>query len=309
MRKIILTLTIILSINSIVFAGTYTPTLSRIENVLYGFPYDGEDDETRLSRIESSVYGTSSDGNINQRIQKLKQDISADQMGQEITPKEDTFAEESDNWKEPEPIADANIQYPAVDELEIIAFNQSFPKKDIKQRLSALEEKTFGKSHTDDLATRVDRLKAELKPNSFMNNEIAQSSNDFYYDDVVPLEKNYHLDHYESPSQFDYDSYNSGQTRGSFFPIKKANISTVENSILKRSYQHDTMQNRLARVENAMFGTQFTGEDEQTRLNRISSAYRAQKSSAKYDSNKFSQNMSTAIQIGSMLLMILACIL
>ena len=155
----------------------------------------------------------------------------------------------------------------------------------------------------------MDRLKAQIKPFSFMDNQIAQSSNDFYYEDVEPLEQNYHLDRYEPPYQFDYDEYNSGQTRGSFFPVKKANITTVENSILRRSFQNDSMQNRLARLENAMFGTQFSNDDEQTRLNRISSAYKAQKSSARYDSNKFSQNMSTAIQIGSMLLMILACIL
>ena len=296
-------------VNSFALASSYTPTLAKIENVLYGFQYDGEDDNSRLNRIETSVYGSSRNGSVATRIAKLKQDVSADQIGQEIEPKEDTFAEESDSWVSQEPIADANIQYPAVDELEKIVFNQTYPKKDIKQRLSALEEKTFGKVNNEDLATRVDRLKAELKPRSFMDNLIAQSSNDFYYDDVEPMDMDYHLERYESPVEFDYDAYNSGQTRGTFFPVKKANISTLENSLLRRSYGHDTMNNRLARLENAMFGTRFDNDDEQTRLNRISSAYKAQKSASKYDSNKFVQNMSTAMQIGSMLLMILACIL
>lgn len=309
MKKVILLYLLTLLFANFSFASTYTPTLEKIENVLYGFNYDGEADESRLARIENSVYGFASSGSVTNRIAKLKNDISAEHIGNEITPTEDTFADESETWVEQEPVADANIQYPAVDELERLAFNQSFPNKDIKQRLSALEEKTFSKSYNDDLATRVDRLKAKLKPSSFMDNLIAQSSNEFYYDDVIPLEKDYHLERYESPVEFDYDAYNSGQTRGSFFPLKKANITTVENSILKRSYQNDHMQNRLSRLENAMFGTKFDGDDEQTRLNRISSAYKAQKSSARYDSNKFSQNMSTAVQIGSMLLMILACIL
>ena len=117
------------------------------------------------------------------------------------------------------------------------------------------------------------------------------------------------MDRYDSPYEFNYDAYNSMHNKNSFFPVKKANITTVENSILKRSYQHDDTRNRLSRLENAMFGTQFSQDDDETRLNRISSAFRAQKSASKYDSNKFSQNMSTAIQIGSMLLMILACIL
>ena len=140
MKQVILILVLLISTNA--YASSYTTTLSKIENVLYGFQYDNEDDNTRLSRIENSVYGTSSGGNIEQRIAKLKNDVSAEQMGQEISPKEDTFAE--DEWVELEPVADANIQYPAVDELELKVFNQKFPQKEIKQRLTALEEKTFG---------------------------------------------------------------------------------------------------------------------------------------------------------------------
>lgn len=309
MKKIIISLLVLLIVNSYSLASTYTPTLAKIESVLYGFQYDTEDDNSRLERIETSVYGSSMNGNITTRIAKLKKDVSADLMGQEIEPKEDTFADENDNWVTQELVADANIQYPAVDELEKIVFNQTFTTKDIKQRLSDLEEKTFGKVNNDDLASRVDRLKAELKPRSFMDNLIAQSSNDYYYEDVEPIDMDYHLERYDSPVEFDYDAYNSGQTRGSFFPVKKANITTVENALLKRSYGHDTMNNRLARLENTMFGTRFDNDDEQTRINRISSAYKAQNSASKYDSNKFAQNMSTAVQIGSMLLMILACIL
>ena len=311
MRKFIILAAVFCLINNFAHAGSYTPTLGKIENVLYGFQYDIEDDSSRLSRIEESVYGTSSSGDVGTRIAKLKNDLSADLMGHEIEPKEDTFHDESDDRVQEVPVADANIQYPAVDELEQRVFNNKFPNKDIKERLSALEEKTFGQTFNDDLASRTDRLKAELKPSSFMDNAIAQSSNYFYDDeDVVTLDKNYHLDRYESPNQFDYDAYNAAHPKkSSFFPTKKANISTVENAILNQSFKDEAMDKRLSRLEYAMFGTNFAQDDNQTRAERIASAYRAQKSSNKYDSNKFTQNMATAMQIGTLILMVLACIL
>ena len=78
---------------------------------------------------------------------------------------------------------------------------------------------------------------------------------------------------------------------------------------MKQNFSDDSMENRLARVEQYMFGTVFEGDDQQTRLDRISSAYNAQKSSGKYDTNKFSQTMGTGMQIGMLILMVLACIL
>lgn len=313
MKKVlsIILFLIIFCCNASYAVSSYSGILGKIETSLYGFQYDNENDNSRLDRIENTVYGkTVTSGAIDKRLAKLKKDISADVLGQEISPKEDTFSDESDMWKEEEIVADANIQYPAVDELEMSVFNAKYPQKDIKTRLSALEEKVFGKTFNDDLAGRVDRLKAEIRPDSFMNNSIAQSDNAFYDDDVISLDKSYHLDRYESPNQFDYDEYNA-RNNGSktFFPLKKANITTVENSILHRTFRNDTMENRLSRLENAMFGSEFSQEDSETRLNRISSAYRAQKSANKYDSNKFTQNMATAMQIGTMILMVLACIL
>ena len=301
MKKLFIFFAALLSFNT-VFASPYSATIGKIENVLFGYQYSNETDETRLGRIETTVYGNQNSGSVQNRMNKLKNDLSADLIGQEITPVEDTFREE---MEEDVIAGDPNIQYPAVDELEMNIFKQSFPKKDIKQRLAALEQKTFGKSYNDDLATRVDRLKAEIRPQSFMQNNIAQSSNTFFDDeDVIPLEKDYHLDRYESPNSFDYDAYNSSHR-----PIKKANITSVENKILKRTYQNDSMDNRLSRLENAMFGTEFPDDTQESRINRISSAYNALKTSAKYDSNKFSQNMATAFQIGTLILMVLACIL
>lgn len=294
-------------------------TLGKIEDNLYGFQYSHENNTTRLNRIEETVYGVSSKKSETERIAKLKKDLASDLIGQEITPTEDTFANPQDSYKEPPPPkAASNVSYPAVDEMEEQTFNKTFPKEDISKRLANLEQKTFNKTYTDDLSTRVDRLKAKIKPQSLMNNQIAQSSNSFYdQEDVVPLSGDYHLKKYMQKDLFDYDSFNKRQNSmyendyPSYTPReqKKASISTVEKKLLKQNYNQDTLENRLARIEEYMFGTVFDSDDNETRANRISSAYNAQKSSGKYDSNKFAQSMTTGVQIGMLILMVLACIL
>ena len=80
---------------------------------------------------------------IQEEIAKLEKDLAANLMGQEIDPVEDTFAEQDETE---EMIAKgANINYPAVNELEQHVFKQEFRDKDLKERLAALEQKTFGK--------------------------------------------------------------------------------------------------------------------------------------------------------------------
>ena len=87
------------------------------------------------------------------------------------------------------------------------------------------------------------------------------------------------------------------------------NISAIEKALYKQKYENEPMDKRLSRVEMSVFGTEFSQDSESERLNRLSSAINAQKSARKYDSNKFSQNMATAFQIGTLILMVLACIL
>ncbi len=319
MKKFVLLIAITFLFGSgISFALTASQaTLGKIEESLYGFQYNNETELARLNRIENSVYGKTSNKSQTERLAKLSKDISAESIGKEIEPVEDTFAENSD-YIEEEPVATSDVSYPAVDEMEKQMFNQVYAKQDIKTRLSNLEKKAFNKTYTDDLSTRVDRLKAEIKPPSLMNNQIAQSSNSFYDEDVMPLQSDFHLNKYMSPNQFDYDAYNDmnnqrfqryENTQNYSSSPKKVSLSTVEKKLLRQNYSNDTTENRLARIENFMFGSEFSSDDINTRLNRISSAYNAQKSAGKYDSNKFSQNVGTALQIGTLILMVLACIL
>lgn len=303
MKKAFIIFCILLTVNT-GYAGQYTATLDKIENEIFGFQYGNESDETRLSRIEESVYGQAVGGTTQDRIAKLTKDLSANEIGKEIAPKEDTFMDETGDYADEQPVAQGpNVDYPAVNELEMQVFNKEFKNQDISVRLSKLEQQTFGKTYNDDLSTRVDRLKAEIKPSSLMDNEIAQSSNGFYDDEVVELDKNYHLDRYEPPS-FDYDAYNARHSSP-----KRTNLASIEKSMFKQAYNNDDMNNRLSRIESGMFGTTFENDAQQDRINRIASAYSAQKTAGTYDSNKFSQNMATAMQIGTLILMVLACVL
>ena len=309
MKNFIVTLCIIFSMNNLVFASQYSQILDKIENSLYGFTYTTSDDASRLSRIEESVYGQRKPNkSINERIASLNKDISAEQIGQEITPKEDTFAQEDDYretiTQEKMPPAGANVDYPSINELEKKVFKQEFKNTDLNTRLAKLEKETFGQTYdTDAFSSRVERLQAKIKPDSLMNNSIAQDSNEYYDGDSIPLDKNYNLSEY-SPPEFDYDAYNSRNQK----PVR-INLASVEKTIFKQSFNQDSMDNRLSRLESTMFGTTFDNDTENDRLRRISSAFNAMKTASKYDSNKFSQNMATAMQIGTILLMILACVL
>ena len=123
-------------------------------------------------------------------------------MGQEIEPKEDTFAEEEDSWvTSKEPAEAAKMDYPVINELERQVFNKEFKDQNIKTRLSNLESKTFGKTYDkEDLSTRVDRLRAEIRPQRFMDNKMAKQENSFLNDPIDPMSKNYHLNHYRTPN-------------------------------------------------------------------------------------------------------------
>ena len=115
MKKFIFILGIILSIN----CTMANSLLDNIENSLYGFTYTTSVDASRLARIEQSVYGQAKSGAVQERLNALKNDMSADLIGQEITPKEDTFAEDEDKIvQEKLPPAGANVDYPSINELE-----------------------------------------------------------------------------------------------------------------------------------------------------------------------------------------------
>ena len=94
MKKIITYIAIITYLFSFyplaVFAMSKTQiaTISKIENNLFGFDYSNDSDTNRISRLEKTIYGESSTGNLNKRLEKLSADITAEQIGLEISPKD-----------------------------------------------------------------------------------------------------------------------------------------------------------------------------------------------------------------------------
>ncbi len=312
MKKILIVFIILFSTQCMICANE---TLDKIENSLYGFTYSNESTQSRLNRLEEKIYGQKKTGSESSRIAKLKKDISADLIGQEISPKEDTFMNDDDYVVyEKEPKEAASMDYPAIDELEKHVFKKEFKNENIKTRLSNLEKKTFNKTYDkDDLSTRVDRLKAQLRPQSFMSNGMQQQENDFYSMPASKMAQNYHLDQYGSPYDFDYDAYNSGHQsyneNNSYQNARPINLSKIEKQIYHKKFEDEPTSTRLTRIETSVFGTSFPNDNESERIQRLSSAIQAQKTSQRYDSNRFNQNVATAVQIGTLILMVLACIL
>lgn len=301
----------------------YTGAISKMESSLFGMDYTNQSDEARLNRIEETVYGKVSTNTVSQRVSKLTKDLSADVIGQEIKPKKDTFAEDEESAsKEPIPKADSSVNYPIVNQLEQAVFNKEFRALDVNERLAKLEGQIFKKTFSDDLNTRVDRLKQAVMPESVAmgnsKNDEDDPLSDYYSSDgsvtQIPQStldnkgqrKWFQKNDFQGPKYNDnnsvYDDYESNADL-------TVPLAQIENVMLRKSYPNDTVPNRLSRLEINLFNSTFADDDEQTRMDRIASAYQAKKSSKKYDSNKFAQHSATAMQVGAILLMILAAIL
>jgi len=264
--------------------------ISKIENDLYGFDYNSDELKNRVARLEKTIYGKSSSGDLSARIKKLYNDISADMIGLEITPSEDTFLAEE------EAKADSTVQYPIVDEIEKKLFGTTYSNRDFHTRIVTIERKLFGKIYdVDDYSTRMDRIKTAAMPEALL-----RDNDRFKYDD-------------NAISSSDLSGINS--SRYSPMPYGQRNLTRPYTNYgeyqdyFGKSLPAGNLDEDLAQLEYDTFGTEFAGDDTKTRIRRLNSANKAKKSSQKYDSQKFQQHMSTAMEIGAMILMILAMVL
>ena len=268
--------------------------ITKIENDIYGFDYSNDSAQNRISRLEKTVYGKSSNGDINKRIKKLSGDISADVIGLEIEPTEDSF-------KEDEAIADSSVNYPIVDEIEQKIFNQTYKNRDFHSRIVAIERKIFGKIYdVDDYSTRMDRIKAKIIPETIAKNSYNDNfrSQNYYDNDTLTSNDLSGL----SGNRFKMPFGQKNYTR----PYANYGDMTGGSAMLP---SNPNLNDELAQLEYETFGTEFSNEDTASRIKRLNSVSKAKKSASKYDSNKFSQRMSTAMEIGAMILMILAMVL
>ena len=318
---------IFLSTNCAFSQSQFSAILTNMEKSLFGIDYSNQKEEIRLARIEENIYGEKSTGDIKNRIARLKVDINADLMGQEIKPKEDTFMEDSDHIKSDMPKEDKSVNYPIVDELEMKIFNKQNKALDIYTRISMMEKQEFSQTYSnEDLNTRVERLKSALLPQKKQNDFLYEDENENFLSDTNLASQNSGYNYFSADStpknlfnnnSFNFPFQNKSQNNNNSYSnntnfddnIGSNAIETLEKGILKKNYPSDTIDVRISRMEEKLFQVEFLDDDTQTRLNRLSSAYNAKLSSGRYENNKMSQHMSTAIQIGTIVLMILACIL
>lgn len=289
MKRLFICLTILFYLISYIpietnAAPTHSAEISKIENELYGFDYTNDELKNRVGRLEKTIYGQASSGDLFKRIKKLASDITAEQIGLEITPSEDTFREE-------EVVADNTVNYPIVDEIEMKLFNQTYKNRDFHTRIVTIERKLFGKIYDiDDYSTRMDRIKAEILPQTLAK-EQNYNDNSINSNTISGLNSNRY-----SSMPYGQRSYTRPYTNYGNFADDEFQIP-------------DNLDDELAQLEYNTFGTEFSHEDTKKRLKRLNSANKAKKSNCRYDSNKFQQRMSTAMEIGAMLLMILAMVL
>lgn len=281
-----------------VYSAVNTNTITKIENELFGFDYTNDNSKSRVERIEKTIYGKVSTGDINKRIKRISDDISADLIGMEIPPKEDTFREDDDDIKETAAKADSSVNYPVVDEIEQKLFNKTYKDRDFHTRIVTIERKLFGKIYdVDDYAARMDRIKAKVMPET-----IAQNNNFDSYENAD-----------ESNNEFYYSQDLSGIGNNRFgMPFGQRNYTRPYANYGDTIRTHDrdkSLEEELSQLEYETFGTEFSNEDTRSRIKRLNSVNKARKSSNRYDSQKFSQRMSTAMEIGAMILMILAMVL
>jgi len=306
LKKFVVLLAIIfnLTINSFA-AESVSATLTKLEDATFGIDYPKDKPESRLNRLEKNIYGKAKMGSIESRLAKINKDIAGDTIGQEIKPSKDTFMTEEDLVA-----SDGTEKYPIIDEIEQKLFLQITPEKSLRSRIVKIEKKLFNKTfETDDYYTRVERIKAEYYQ---QHPPIAQNNNDYY-----DYGSDYTANNFSEP---DIESfYSSPQTQnfrkrmGEPFSTYNSNdeyeLAALEERILRNTYPNESVNDRLSRLENKVFETDFFYDDAKIRIDRLASVTKAKKSSPKYDNNRYYSKMNTAMQIGSMLLMVLAFIL
>lgn len=266
-------------------------TLSKIENSILGIDYSNQKTEQRLNRIEEYVYGHKKNGNNNERLQTLAKDLNADVIGQEIESTENNIQTES------EEIADNSVDYPILDDVENKLSIKSNKNQTLHSRLVAIEQNIFKKVYdTDDFYTRVERIKNKIYGN---NNYIANNDDDSI--SIPEIRPDTFDDSDFSPK---YNFFNKCKNKNCEYKL-----SILEQKVLNNTFPDENNNDRLARLENCVFDTEFYYDNEQDRIDRLESAIKAKRTANKYDNNKFQQRLNAALQIGTMVLMVLAFIL
>jgi len=277
---IILAFTALSPLNcSSVFSNTLTneAQLSKIETSLWGFDYSSKTNAERLDRIEKNVFGTTTPNEkIELRIEKINKTLGFETASEALK----SAGELAQNEVE-------GVSYPQIDALETRLYKKTYEGENIYKRIERLEKKIFGTTQDGDLASRTDKLK------DFLRIEASRSAN---------------ADPYTySQQENTYNNYdpNTG-TYGSDIYIQ---LSGLEQSLFGKTYSQDPTGLRINRLERKIFQRDFSQDGDETRLQRLQAAASAKKTAKFYEMNKAQKFASTGLQVGSIILMILALLL
>lgn len=250
--------------------------IGRIEKSLWGLEYKNLDEKARLSRIEKDVFGAEyASKAIQARIDKINESLGL----------EGTIEENDVITKQVDEIQSKGVSYPVISSMENQILGKDYDGESIYSRLDRLENKVFSAKQTGDLNERTQRLAAKLsRVDSVANAPKAQQET---------IQDGYN----------NYDSYMGNQN--DFY----LQLSALEYAMYRKSYDHEPLSVRLSRLERKIFQRDFTLDDDALRVQRIQAAANAKKTAKYYDGYKFQKFASTGLQIGTIVLMILAMIL
>lgn len=329
LKKCFLAVALAVFLTSGAFADSITSKLNEIENNYYGYNLSGNT-EQRLSQIEQDLYGAVSNKSQKLRVDRIYKDLSLGVNTGAAAPvvpfyqQQDTISEK--RTEDIGPKADAGIKYPVVDRLEEQVFKKAYANEDIYNRLSRLEKQVFKKESTASLNERVDALRDKLlggnqsalaQVDPYTEEIVLDNGKKYYGNDgndysygVDDSHYNYYSyenskNHIQQPvEQQDYSDYSNYSERYA----QSYDLDVLEKQLFGKRYTSDPPSQRLARLESKVFQRTFN-DNEEARTQRLLAVTTAQKTSREYDSNKWAQRINTGIQIGSILLMVLAMIL
>lgn len=284
---------------SVAFASELTD-VSIIENELFGVEYKNETLTKRLDRIDNYLFGNAQKGLSQERINRI-----ADTAGISFAPKQtaeqkriaaaDFMPEEKD------------VTYPVIDMLEEKTFNKTFQGENVYKRLERLEQKAFGKTNEGDLSSRTDKLKASLlaiKPDKITYDDIFRPNKSNWTENSLNSCYN------DSSDDYTYSDKNKSYPTGGAADIDtNYGLSALESFVFGDTYAHLTSEDRLSKLERKLLKKTFDNDDTNSRMERIAAVANAKGSSGQYNENKWAKYVSTGVQVGSILLMILAMIL
>lgn len=282
-NKILFSITLFLLSANLAFCAVDASIaqISKMENSIWGFAYSKDDLPNRLSRIEKNVFGaTYSQLSTEKRIKKLNEALGLESY--EDSTKMPTLA--TQELKEAE-----DINYPQIDALESQFFSTVYDKENIYTRLERLEKKIFGSKQEGNLAMRTDRLKAYIKK------------------DMLLSDNSHYVQRPYSPI-LDVEEYMGSQKKYENSDVF-IQLSGLETTLFNKTYSQDPVGLRLNRLERKIFQRDFSSDDEYLRLQRLQAAANAKQTAKLYEANKIQKYTSTGIQLGSIILMILALIL